>query len=175
MVIVGGFNVYPRELEEYLISDPKISQVAVLGVPDHDLGEIIAAVIVPEPRVKITSQEIVDLCYGKMASAKVPRYAFIEKELPVSSRGKVKKYVLREQLAERIKKEKIKKIVPSEVKLKKKKDTLESVIDELVATGKFKKEQKEELEKLILSLNEEQDILFKKLVLDKEDVSKTKK
>lgn len=175
MVIVGGFNVYPRELEEYLITDSKIQQVAVLGVPDHDLGELIAAVIIPEPRVKITNQEIVDLCYGKMASAKVPRYVFIEKELPVSSRGKVQKYLLRKELAGRIEKEKIKKIVPSEVKMKKKKDTLETVIDKLIATGKFKKEQKDDLEKLLLSLNEEQDVLFKKLILYKEVVSKTKK
>lgn len=165
MVIVGGFNVYPRELEEYLISDPKIQQIAVVGVPDHDLGELIAAVIIPEPRVKITGQEIVDLCYGKMASAKVPRYVFIEKELPISSRGKVQKYILRKTLAERIEKEKIKKLVPSEVKMKKRRDTMETTIDKLMATGKFNQEQKDDLKKLLLSLNEEQDALFKKLIL----------
>jgi len=175
MVIVGGFNVYPRELEEYLISDPKIQQVAVVGVPDHDLGELIAAVIIPEPRVKITGQEIVDLCYGKMASAKVPRYVFIEKELPISSRGKVLKYILRKKLAEKIEKEGIKKLVPSEVKMKKRRDTMETTIDKLMATGKFNPEQKDDLKKLILSLNEEQDALFKKLVLDKNKVLKTKK
>lgn len=175
MVIVGGFNVYPRELEEYLIFDPKIQQIAVVGVPDHDLGELIAAVIVPEPRVKITGQEIVDLCYGKMASAKVPRYVFIEKELPISSRGKVQKYILRKTLAERIEKEKIKKLVPSEVKMKKRRDTMETTIDKLMATGKFNQEQKDDLKKLLLSLNEEQDALFKKLVLDKNKVLKTKK
>ena len=175
MVIVGGFNVYPRELEEYLISDPKIQQVAVVGVPDHDLGELIAAVIIPEPRVKITGQEIVDLCYGKMASAKVPRYVFIEKELPISSRGKVLKYILRKKLAEKIEKEGIKKLVPSEVKMKKRRDTMETTIDKLMATGKFNPEQKDDLKKLLLSLNEEQDALFKKLVLDKNKVLKTKK
>jgi len=175
MVIVGGFNVYPRELEEYLISDPKIQQVAVVGVPDHDLGELIAAVIIPEPRVKITGQEIVDLCYGKMASAKVPRYVFIEKELPISSRGKVQKYILRKTLAERIEKEKIKKLVPSEVKMKKRRGTIETTIDKLLATGKFNPEQKDDLKKLLLSLNEEQDIIFKKLVLDKSKMLKTKK
>jgi fatty-acyl-CoA synthase len=175
MVIVGGFNVYPREIEEYLISDPKIQQVAVLGVPDHDMGELIAVVIVPELRVKITGQEIVDLCYGKMASVKVPRYVFLEKELPVSSRGKVQKYILRKKLAERIEKEGIKKIVPSEVKMKRKKDTLETVIDKLMASGKFNTEQKADMEKFLLSLNEEQDKLFKKLVLDKNKVLKIKK
>jgi fatty-acyl-CoA synthase len=175
MVIVGGFNVYPRELEEYLIADPKIQHVAVVGVPDHDLGELIAAVIVPEPRVKITGQEVVDLCYGKMASAKVPRYVFFEKELPVSSRGKVQKYILRKSLTERIEKEKIKKIVPSEVKMKKKRDTVETVVDKFMATGKFNAEQKDELKKFLLSLNEEQDVLFKALVLDKNKVVKIKK
>jgi fatty-acyl-CoA synthase len=170
MVIVGGFNVYPRELEEFLISEPKIQQVAVLGVPDHDMGELIAAVIVPEPRNKIKGQEIVDLCYGNMASAKVPRYVFIEKELPISSRGKVQKYKLRDKLAEKIKKEGIKKIVPSKVKMKRKKDTMETIIEKFIATGKFTNEQKPEMEKFLLSLNEEQDMLFKKLILDKNKV-----
>ena len=175
MVIVGGFNVYPRELEEYLIANPKISEVAVIGVPDHDLGELIAAVIVPEPRVKLTSQEVVDMCYGNMASAKVPRYVFMEKELPVSSRGKVKKYILRKTLAEKIEKEGIKKIVPTEVKMKKKKDTMETVVDNIIATGKFNPEDKADLEKFLLSLNEEQDALFKKMVLEKSKALKTKK
>ncbi|MCK4613328.1 MAG: AMP-binding protein [Thermoplasmata archaeon] len=165
MVIVGGFNVYPREIEEYLISDPKIQEVAVVGVPDHDLGEIVTAVIIPEPGIKITGQEVVDLCYGKMTSAKVPRYVFIEKDLPISSRGKVQKYILRKELTERIEKEGIKKIVPTEVKFRQRKDTLKEVIEKLMATGKFEPEQKADLEEFVLSLNEKQDALFKKLIL----------
>ncbi len=174
MVIVGGFNVYPRELEEFLIAEPKIQQVAVIGVPDHDMGELIAVVIVPEPRNKITGQEIVDLCYGNMASAKVPRYVFIEKELPISSRGKVQKYKLRDKLAEKIEKEGIQKIVPSSVKMKRKKDTMETIIEKFIATGKFTKEQKPEMERFLLSLNEEQDMRFKNLILDNRKVKNIK-
>ncbi len=165
MVIVGGFNVYPREIEEYLIAHPKIQQVAVIGVPDHDLGELVAAVVIPEKDVEITPREVVDHCYGKMTSAKVPRYVFLEEELPISSRGKVQKYILRKTLTDRIEKEGIKKITPTAVKMKKKKDTLETVIENIIATGKFEEGQKAELETLLLSFNEEQDVLFKKLVL----------
>jgi fatty-acyl-CoA synthase len=148
MVIVGGFNVFPREIEEYLIAHPKIQEVAVVGVPDHDLGELVAAVVIPEPEVEITDQEIVDYCYGKMASAKVPRYVFIQEDLPLSSRGKV-----------------ISKIVPSEVKLKKKKDDLPMTIDEIIKTCKFQESQRDDLERFLLSLSDEQEVLFRKLVL----------
>lgn len=165
MVIVGGFNVFPREIEEYLIAHPKIQEVAVVGVPDHDLGELVAAVVIPEPGVEITGQEIVDYCYGKMASAKVPRYVFIQEDLPISSRGKVQKYILRNDLAGIIEKENISKIVPSEVKLKKKKDGLPITIDEILRTCKFQESQRDDLEKFLLSLSEEQEELFRKLVL----------
>jgi fatty-acyl-CoA synthase len=175
MVIVGGFNVYPRELEEFLISEPKIQQVAVIGVPDHDMGELIAAVIVPEPNSKITSQEIVDLCYGNMASAKVPRYVFIEKELPISSRGKVQKYKLRDRLSKEIDKKMIKKTIPSTVKMKRKKDTMDTIIGKYIATGKFTTEQKRDVEKFLLSLSEEQDMMFKKLILNEAKSVKIKK
>ncbi len=164
MVIVGGFNVFPREIEEYLISSPKIQQVAVVGVPDHDLGEVVAAVIVPEPGMEIPGQEVVDLCYGKMASAKVARFVFIVDELPISSRGKVQKFLLRQELAKRIDEEGIEQLVPSKVKFKHKKETLEEVLDKLIATGKFGSGQKGELEEFILSLDEDQDELFKKLM-----------
>jgi fatty-acyl-CoA synthase len=165
MVIVGGFNVYPREIEEYLISNPKVMEVAVVGVPDHDLGELVAAVVIPEPDIELTPQEIVDYCYGKMASAKVPRYVFLEDELPISSRGKVQKFILRDTLAQRIEKEEISKIVPTEVKLKKKKDDLPMTIDQIIKTCKFQESQRGDLEKFLLSLSEEQEELFRKLVL----------
>jgi fatty-acyl-CoA synthase len=165
MVIVGGFNVYPREIEEFLIAHPKIQEVAVVGVPDHDLGELVAAVIIPEPDIEIAGQEVVDYCYGKMASAKVPRYVFIVEDLPISSRGKVQKYILRDELAQKIEKESLNKIVPTEVKLKKKKDGLPITIEEILKTCKFEESQIADLEKFILSLSEEQEELFRKLVL----------
>jgi len=168
MVIVGGFNVYPRELEEFLIANPKISEVAVVGVPDHDLGEVVAAVIVPEAGIEVGGQEIVDLCYGKMASAKVPRFVFIDGQLPISSRGKVQKFLLRQALAKRIHEESIEALVPSKVRFKHKQETMEEIVDKLVVTGKFDEGQKAELEEFLLSLDEEQDDQFKKLILRKE-------
>jgi len=118
MVIVGGFNVYPRAIEEYLIAHDDIMNAAVIGVPDHDLGEVVFAVIRPEAGARITPQDVVDYCYGKMASAKVPRYVSMEDEIPVSGRGKVLKYKIREEMTERIKKGEFERLTPSAVKKK---------------------------------------------------------
>ncbi len=120
MIIVGGFNVYPREIEEYLITFPEISNIAIVGVPDHDLGELVFAMVEPTPDSGLTAQDVVDLCYGKMASAKVPRFVSLEGNIPVSGRGKVQKFKLRTELSERIKKGEFKKMVPSAVKKGKK-------------------------------------------------------
>ena len=165
MVIVGGFNVYPREIEEYLIAHAKIQQVAVVGVPDHDLGEVVAAVIVPEAGVEIKGQEVVDACYGRMASAKVPRYVFLEQELPISSRGKVQKFVLRGHLAKRIEEEGIERYVPTNVKYKKEDETLEELAKRIVGTAHFTTDQEEEITEFIASLDPDQKIQFMKLIL----------
>ena len=162
-----GFNVYPRELEEYLIANPRVQEIAVVGVPDHDLGEVVAAVIIPKPDIDLTGQEIVDLCYGKMASAKVPRFVFIQDSLPISSRGKVQKFLLRKELAERIKKEKLNTLVPSRVKFKQEQETVEELIERIVTTGKFRTEQRAELQEFVLSLDEEQDEKFRDLLFAK--------
>lgn len=116
MVIVGGLNVYPREIEEYLIENPEIQEVAVVGVPDDELGEVVAAAVVPTEDADLTPQDVVDHLYGEVASAKVPRYVSVTDSLPVSGRGKVQKFRLRDSLEERIEKGELEKIVPSEVK-----------------------------------------------------------
>ncbi len=116
MVIVGGLNVYPREIEEYLIENPEIQEVAVVGVPDDELGEVVAAAVVPTNDGDITDQEVVDFLYGKVASAKVPRYVAVDVNLPVSGRGKIQKFKLRESLEEKVKNGELQKIVPSKVK-----------------------------------------------------------
>jgi hypothetical protein len=77
----------------------------------------------------------------------------------------VQKYILRKDLAEIIEKEGISKIVPSEVKLKKKKDDLPMTIDEIIKTCKFQESQRDDLERFLLSLSDEQEVLFRKLVL----------
>ncbi|MFO8110031.1 MAG: AMP-binding protein [Thermoplasmata archaeon] len=120
MVIVGGFNVYPREIEEYLIEHPEIREVAVVGVQDKDLGEVVAAAVVPMEGSDLTAQDVVDSLYGKVASAKVPRYVAVDFDLPVSGRGKVQKFKLRDMLAEKVERGDLEKLVPSEVKKRKK-------------------------------------------------------
>ena len=120
MVIVGGFNVYPREIEEYLIEHPDIREVAVVGVPDKDLGEVIAAAVIPFENSELTAQDVVDSLYGKVASAKVPRYVAITDEIPHSGRGKVQKFKLRDILADKVKEGELPKMVPTKVKEKKK-------------------------------------------------------
>ncbi|MEF8874265.1 MAG: long-chain-fatty-acid--CoA ligase [Candidatus Thermoplasmatota archaeon] len=118
MVIVGGLNVYPREIEEYLIENPEIQEVAVVGVPDEELGEVVAAAVVPTEGADLAKQDVVDFLYGEVASAKVPRYVSITDSLPVSGRGKVQKFRLRDQLEEMMEEGELQKIVPSEVKNK---------------------------------------------------------
>ncbi len=118
MVIVGGLNVYPREIEEYLLEHPEIKEVAVVGVPDKDLGEVVAAAVVPTKDADLSPQDVVDHLYGSVASAKVPRYVTVGMDLPVSGRGKVQKFRLRDKLEEMIEDGELKKIVPSEVKKK---------------------------------------------------------
>jgi len=116
MVIVGGLNVYPREIEEYLIEHEEIQEVAVVGVPDDELGEVVAAAAVPTEGSDLTAQDVVDFVYGEIASAKVPRYVEITDDLPVSGRGKVQKFKLREQLEEKVQQDELEKIVPTEIK-----------------------------------------------------------
>jgi len=116
MVIVGGLNVYPREIEEYLIEHEEIQEVAVVGVPDDELGEVVAAAVVPTEGSDIAAQDVVDFVYGDIASAKVPRYVSITEDLPVSGRGKVQKFRLRDQLEEKIEEGELEKVVPSAVK-----------------------------------------------------------
>ncbi len=118
MVIVGGFNVFPRNIEEHIIKHPKVQEVAATGVKDHDLGELVAAAIVPSEGQEVTPQEIVDFCYGEMASAAVPRYVAIVDVLPISGRGKVQKFKLQDQLNPMVQAGELEKIVPSQIKKK---------------------------------------------------------
>jgi fatty-acyl-CoA synthase len=121
MLIVGGFNVYPPEVEAYYIEHDAIMDISIVGIADEDLGEVPAAALQVTPGESITAQEMVDWAYGDIASAKIPRYVAIGHELPYSGRGKVQKFILRDQLTEMINSGKLKKVVPTEIKNKKKK------------------------------------------------------
>ncbi|WP_371806291.1 AMP-binding protein [Candidatus Lokiarchaeum ossiferum] len=121
MVIYGGFNVYPKVVENFLIQHPDIMEVAVVGVPDKEYGELVAAVVHRPPESKLTEQDVVDYCYGKINSPSVPRFVNFDVELPLSGRGKIQKYKLRDTLTDMLKAGKLgPKMVPSAVKNKKK-------------------------------------------------------
>ncbi len=104
LIISGGYNVYPREIEEVLLTHPGVAEAAVLGLPDPDLGERVVAVIVPTPRASIDhprlADELVALCRVQLAAYKKPRQVFLVDSLPRNALGKVQKHLLKEQLCE---------------------------------------------------------------------------
>lgn len=97
MLITGGFNVYPAEIEEYLFTHPKVQNVSVVGIPDKVMGEVAVAYIIPREGVSIDLQEIVDYCAGEIANFKVPRYVAIVDEFPMTQSGKIQKFHLQEK------------------------------------------------------------------------------
>jgi fatty-acyl-CoA synthase len=96
MVIRGGENVYPREIEEFLYSHPAIKDVSVIGVPDEKYGEELCAWVILNDGVGATSEEIREYCRGKIAHYKVPRYVQFVREFPMTVTGKVQKFKMRE-------------------------------------------------------------------------------
>ncbi|OFW10114.1 MAG: long-chain-fatty-acid--CoA ligase [Acidobacteria bacterium RIFCSPLOWO2_02_FULL_67_36] len=95
MILRGGFNVYPRELEEVLMTHPAISLVAVVGVPDERLGEEVKAFVVRKPGATLTESELLDWCREQFAAYKYPRSVEFRDALPVNATGKVLKRELR--------------------------------------------------------------------------------
>ena len=100
MMIRGGENIYPREIEEFLRSHPKISDVAVYGVPHQRLGEEVAAAIRLKQGESVTPEEIMEFCKGQIASFKIPRYIQFVSEFPQTASGKLQKYKLQERACE---------------------------------------------------------------------------
>ncbi len=113
MLITGGFNVYPAEIEEYLFTHPKVQNVSVVGVPDDVMGEVAIAYIIPREGETIDPQEIVDYCTGKIANFKVPRYVEIVDEFPMTQSGKIQKFRLREIAKGALEAGKLTKLKPS--------------------------------------------------------------
>lgn len=98
MIIVGGFNVYPREVEEVLCTHPKVMEAAVIGVPDELRGEVPRAVIVLMPGETATAREIIKYCQERLANFKCPRQVQFIESLPKMANGKVLKRALKEGL-----------------------------------------------------------------------------
>ena len=96
MIIRGGENIYPREIEEFLYSHPKISDVQVIGVPDERYGEaILACVILRDPAGTITHEEIVAFCRDQLAHFKIPKYVRKVDSFPMTVSGKIRKIEMR--------------------------------------------------------------------------------
>ncbi len=96
IVIRGGENVYPREIEEYLYSHPKVSDVQVIGVPDVKYGEEIMAWVKLKEGETATAEEIKTYCQGNIAHYKIPRYVKFTTDFPMTVTGKIRKVEMRE-------------------------------------------------------------------------------
>ena len=96
MILRGGENIYPREIEEFLYTHPKVADVQVIGVPDVKYGEEVCAWIRLREGVTITDEEIRDFCRGQIATYKIPRYIRFTTEFPTTVTGKIQKFKMRE-------------------------------------------------------------------------------
>ncbi len=98
MLIRGGENIFPREIEEFLYRHPKIQAVQVFGVPDRKYGEEVCAWVQLRPGESATEEEIREFCSGQIAQHKVPRYVRFVSEFPLTVTGKVQKFIMRERM-----------------------------------------------------------------------------
>jgi fatty-acyl-CoA synthase len=101
MIIRGGENVYPREIEEFLYTHPDISDVQVYGVPDEKSGEQVAAAIKKRQGSDLTEEDVKEYCRENIARYKVPHYVDFVEDYPMTASGKIQKYKLREAAIER--------------------------------------------------------------------------
>jgi acyl-CoA synthetase (AMP-forming)/AMP-acid ligase II len=97
MFVVGGFNVYPAEVEQTIARHDKVSEAAVIGVADARMGEVGRAYVIPRPDAEVTESEIIEYCRERLANFKVPRSVRVVDSLPRNASGKVLKYELRAQ------------------------------------------------------------------------------
>ena len=102
MIIRGGENIYPKEIEEFIFTNPKVRDVQVIGVPDKQYGEEIMACIILKDGQTMTEQEIKDYIAANMARHKVPRYIDFVDEFPMNAAGKILKYKMREDAAKKL-------------------------------------------------------------------------
>jgi fatty-acyl-CoA synthase len=103
MVIRGGENIYPREVEEFLYAHPAIEDVAVIGVPDERYGEELCAWIIPHAGSQLDSDAVVSFCTGQIARFKIPEHVIFVEEFPMTVTGKIQKFKMRERSIEMLK------------------------------------------------------------------------
>ena len=99
MIIAGGYNVYPREIDEVLYQHPKVADAVAVGIPDEYRGETVKAFVVPKEGETLTEEEIIGFCREKLAAYKSPKTVEFRKELPKSAVGKILRKVLRDEEA----------------------------------------------------------------------------
>ena len=102
LVIRGGENIYPREIEEFLYRHPKVQDVQVVGLPDRKYGEELCAWIIVKPGQAATEDEIRDFCKGQIAHYKVPKYIRFVTEFPMTVTGKIQKFKIRDAMTEQL-------------------------------------------------------------------------
>ena len=103
MIIRGGENIYPREIEEFYYTMPGIKDVQVVGIPDDKYGEIVGAFIILEEDVDISEEDVRDFGLERIARYKVPKHAFFVDEFPLTASGKIQKFIMRDQAVELLK------------------------------------------------------------------------
>jgi malonyl-CoA/methylmalonyl-CoA synthetase len=99
LIISGGYNVYPKEIESFIDDMAGVDESAVIGVPHPDFGEAVLAVVVSKPGAKLNSDAMIADLKGKIANFKVPKKIIIVSELPRNAMGKVQKNILRQTYA----------------------------------------------------------------------------
>ena len=102
LIIRGGENIAPSEIESFLYQHPDIQQVQVVGVPDEKFGEAVAAFVIPRPGSSLTAEDLIGFCRGRIATFKIPSVVRFVSEFPVTASGKIKKFELRKMVTEKV-------------------------------------------------------------------------
>jgi len=102
MIIVGGFNTYPAEIENFFLRHPKVLDVSIVGVPDPIMGEAVMAFVIPKAEESLTTEEIAAFARGKIANFKVPKHVEIVDSFPLTGSGKVQKFKQRAYAVEKL-------------------------------------------------------------------------
>ena len=100
MIIRGGENIYPREVEEFLYTHPAIAEVQVFGIPDPKMGEEVCAWVQTRTGMHLTESELKAFCKNNISHFKIPRQIHFVDEYPMTITGKIQKFVMREQMLE---------------------------------------------------------------------------
>jgi fatty-acyl-CoA synthase len=96
MIIRGGENVYPKEIEDFLYTMPGVKDVQVVGIASKKYGEEVGAFVILHPGAAMTEEDVRDYCRGKISRFKIPKYVFFVDSYPLTSSGKIQKFILRD-------------------------------------------------------------------------------